>query len=451
MSGAAILVLVLAAATPPSADVAPRDLAAAVAAAPTGLWPGFDPGLHPLALYDGEHTWLLRHPTPPEGFEPVDGAGTTWRMEGRHPKLVANTSVDLNGVATATLRLDTSSDRPLDELAALAVHELFHVHQRRAMPGIEADEAHLFDYPVADADLLVLRRLESVCLYRAASAPHPEQGDPWLATALELRRRRFDRMRPEHIRYEQAQELNEGLARYIEDRTSGRAVESRFPEAGWWPPEAVRTRTYTTGQVWALALDRHLPGWKEMVAAGMMPSLDVPLAATLAARGIDPRPVEGADHAAVAAAARTDADRYHERLASLRAAFEATPGWTLRVQVEEGAPLLAPQGFDPLNVIVLGDGLVLHQRMVRLGNARGRVEVLDAESTTFGPGKHPLFNGVRTLEVAGLEDAPRLDAENGRVSLRQPGVELELEGATVTRDPQAEVVVVRLTAEPDTG
>lgn len=37
------------------------------------LWPDFDPGSVPLALFDGDITWLFRHPSPPEGFRPSPG------------------------------------------------------------------------------------------------------------------------------------------------------------------------------------------------------------------------------------------------------------------------------------------------------------------------------------------------------------------------------------------
>ena len=34
--------------------------------AETPLWPGFEPSEYPLAIYDGERTLLMRHPSPPE-------------------------------------------------------------------------------------------------------------------------------------------------------------------------------------------------------------------------------------------------------------------------------------------------------------------------------------------------------------------------------------------------
>ena len=37
-------------------------------AASRSFWPGYDPLAIPLAVYDGERTFLFRHPSPPEGF-----------------------------------------------------------------------------------------------------------------------------------------------------------------------------------------------------------------------------------------------------------------------------------------------------------------------------------------------------------------------------------------------
>src|SRR5690606_29811203 len=44
-------------------------------AAEREFWPGFDPLSVPLAIYSGDRTYLLRHPSPPEGFAPPPRAG----------------------------------------------------------------------------------------------------------------------------------------------------------------------------------------------------------------------------------------------------------------------------------------------------------------------------------------------------------------------------------------
>lgn len=39
------------------------------------LWPGFDPRSFPLAVFDGERTYLFRHPAPPPEFIADEAAG----------------------------------------------------------------------------------------------------------------------------------------------------------------------------------------------------------------------------------------------------------------------------------------------------------------------------------------------------------------------------------------
>jgi hypothetical protein len=120
------------------------------------LWPGFDPAAVPVAIYDGENTLLFRHPAPPTGFYESPEHPGVLRYAGRHPSVAANTSIELNGVRTATL-MPGAEGASLRRRAGLLIHEAFHVFQREHHPGWSADEAELFAYPVADAELLALR------------------------------------------------------------------------------------------------------------------------------------------------------------------------------------------------------------------------------------------------------------------------------------------------------
>lgn len=162
-------------------------------AAERAFWPGFDPLSVPLAIYAGGRTYLFRHPSPPEGFAPLAGAEpATSVFEGRHPAMIANTSMDIGGVTTATLLADDGSAEPPDAraLAAVAVHEAFHVFQRRRHPGWRANEANLLTYPTDDAGLLALRRRESAALRRALAAADGADDATaacWTRLALEAR------------------------------------------------------------------------------------------------------------------------------------------------------------------------------------------------------------------------------------------------------------------------
>src|SRR3990172_4061130 len=134
------------------------------------LWPSFDPRSIPVAIYDGEKTYLFRHPSPPKEFSKIEDHKDAWVFKGQHPTLRANTDVDLNGTRTATIILDQSTKSSLRARAAVVIHETFHVFQRLRHPTWVGNEAELFVYPVANASLLQLRRLESEALRRALTA-----------------------------------------------------------------------------------------------------------------------------------------------------------------------------------------------------------------------------------------------------------------------------------------
>ncbi|HEV2121173.1 MAG TPA: hypothetical protein VGW38_00165, partial [Chloroflexota bacterium] len=130
------------------------------------LWPGFDPRAIPVAIYDGERTLLFRHPAPPAGFRPVSGRDGVWAYPGRYSSVTANSSAEIGGVSTATLMPATGAGSLLRQ-AGILIHEAFHVYQREHHPAWQANEAELFTYPVDDAELLTLRRMEAEALRRA--------------------------------------------------------------------------------------------------------------------------------------------------------------------------------------------------------------------------------------------------------------------------------------------
>jgi hypothetical protein len=402
------------------------------------LWPGFDPLAIPLAVYDGEQTFLFRHPAPPDGFAPVAGAAPgTWAWKGRHEAITANTNSEIGGVPTATLIVDRAQPgRSFLNLAAVAIHEGFHVYQRARHPGWIGNEADLFVYPTDSADLLALRRLETEALRRALAADDAAGAACWARRALALRGERYARMDSAFAAYERGTELNEGLATYVEMRAAGRPAVD-LPQAEFGPAE-VRRRAYATGPAFALLLDRFKPGWPAAFEANDQQTLDEVLTAALGTGNpctFDDAAVAGAEQKARTDVAALAGDRERQLVA-----FEGKPGWRVVVEAGGGEPLW-PQGFDPLNVERVGAGRVLHTRYLLLGNAAGRLEVLNAEVLTDGAGPHPLFQGVRRVELTGLVK-PEVSEAEGEVSVRAPGLTLEFKGSSVTQS--GEVITVRL-------
>lgn len=397
------------------------------------LWPGYDPMGIPLAIFTGERTYLFRHPSPPQGFAPLSGAEPAAAVfEGRHPGVTSNSSTDMGGVMTATLLADGArATRGATELAAIALHEGFHVYQRQRHPSWSGNEADLFLYPVESALLLEQRRLESEALRRALDAPAAGQAACWSRTALAFRRERFAAMDAAFSRYERRSELNEGLATYVQLLATGQSTvvipESEFPAI------EVRDRIYAVGPALAFLLDRLRPGWPALLAADDARSLDELLAAAAADQPPDTCALPAAEAERIARIARDDAAAVVAARTARRRAFDARPGWRVTVEAAAERPLW-PQGFDPLNVERV-DGGFLHTRFLRLGRDGGELRVIDEagadlDALTEAVGPHPLFNGIRRVTVAGLS-RPEVRVAGTSVVVDAPGLTATFEHAHV--------------------
>jgi hypothetical protein len=399
------------------------------------LWPGFDPKRIPLAIYDGERTVLVRHPSPPDGFKQEGGL---WVYAGQHPEMRANTSTDLGGVSTATLLLDPQRGRDARQWASVLVHETFHVFQRQRHPSWSGNEAELFTYPLDHAGRLAARRLESDAFRHALAAKDLKDVVCWSGKALELRRQRYASLPAGSVAYERGTELNEGLAAFIENLALGDADGPDLP-ADEYPAAEVRSRAYAIGAAQAALLDRLDPGWRKALEEGQGASLDELLAKALSGKPGSTCAFSSEESSAAEARAREDVARLSQEKQRLREAFLGRPGW--KIEFVSAQPLW-PQGFDPLNVTSLGKGEILHRRWVKLGNERGTVEVLDRESLSEGAGEHPLFNGLRKLTIPGLPEEPGLRREGDWLVIASGGVTARLKGAMAERE--GSVLRVRL-------
>ncbi|MEP7132238.1 MAG: hypothetical protein ABI914_03675 [Acidobacteriota bacterium] len=401
------------------------------------LWPGFDPGSTPLEIFDGERTWLVRHPRPPAGFLPARGRSDAVVVSGRHGTVRANTSVAVGGVATATASFEglAGNDR---RLAALLLHEAFHVFQARRHPKWGGNEAELFVYPVENPETLALRRIESLAFARALESTNPGGRASWAGRAIEARRARFARLPPGAAEFERGTELKEGLARYIEVLAVHESAPL-FSEAEF-AADRVRVRAYASGAAMALLLDVLDPAWKPELEQRDEP-LDVILGRAVA--GVPGAALSGEEEASIRSRAKRDVAAWAESRASLRNTFLSEAGWTL--VLECNSPLF-PQGFDPLNVERLSEGSVLHTRWLKLGNAEGTFEVLGRRCLTEAAGKHPLFEGVRRVSVAGLPEEPRTDVGEGEgeggLRVTAPGLTLAFRNARISRNGRTVTVTL---------
>lgn len=410
----------------------------ALAAAPTNasLWPGFDPLKIPLAVFDGQSTWLFRHPSPPAGFVSLSSQPGAFVKPGRLEGIVANSSADIGGIATGTLIVDPKVQRGNVEWAAIAVHEAFHVFQRAKHPGWIANEADLFVYPVDDAALLSLRRLETTALQQALATEDRDTSSCWARLAMNLRNRRYAAMDGAFATYERGTELNEGLAAYVQMQAQGQFAIDWPPQE--FAPAQVRQRAYTLGAAQAMLLDRFAPRWREDFEANDKQTLDGALIRALGAGRVcafEPALVASEDEIA-----RNDIAALQKERQDVLRQFEAKPGWRLIVEAADGAPLW-PQGFDPLNVTRIDGQRVLHTRFVKLGNDAGHVEIIGAASLSEGAGAHPLFNGLKRLQLTGLPK-PVVQENAGSVSVKAEGLDLQFKKASVATSGETVRVVL---------
>ena len=394
-------------------------------------WPGFDARRIPLALFDDQRTYLYRHPTPPPEFQALKGLGDVLVLDSVHSAMRANTSIELEGAMTATVRMAPEQTQAPDGLARLLLHEAFHVFQGERHPGWTANEVDLFVYPVQRASLLQLRRLETGALRRALTAPDSVRTVCWSNAFLRIRDDRFGRLPTEAVAYERGTELREGLARYVEATAAGESLPS-LPADGF-APEDVRQRSYATGHALGGLLDLLDRDWKGRLEQGELESLDAAVqraTADLDVRRCGPSPDEVARARTVA---RSDSANLVRRNETARREFEDAPGWRIVVEASAGSPLF-PGGFDPLNVRTLDRTHVLHARWLQLSNDSVTIEILDRPSLTAAVGPHPLFNGVRRLTVTGLRSEPTVAEGEGELRISAEGVDMTARGAVLVRE-----------------
>jgi len=444
-TSAGALLLTLAALHPAHAQSSPaanRDdpltlIALADRMAARDLWPGFDPRTIPVAVFDGERTFLFRHPAPPPGFAPLPGSPGVLVKQGRVEEVTANSSAMIGGVQTATL-MPPSAATPLRNRAGVLIHEAFHVFQRAHHKGWSANEAELFTYPFSDTAEIALQREELEALRRALVARR-SAGACWAKLAMDARARRLAILPPGAAQFERVTELNEGLATYVEKRAVGVADRNLLSETRF-APDMVRARAYQSGVAIARLLDRYSPSWRSILESNDSTALDVLLTNALTAAPRGSCSFSAAERANFRSESATDVAALVTRRSEARRNFIDKDGWSLSI-VSQTSPLF-PQGFDPLNVQVVTPGEVLHTRFVKLGNEAGSIQVLGRASLTEGAGAHPLFNGVRRLTVTGLSAAPELNARGDTVTISADGISGEFRGAAISREDRRVVVTL---------
>jgi hypothetical protein len=442
-----------AAGQPPTAS---RDVFAFVRAldeaAARGVWPGFSPAGIPVALYDGEHTILLRHPSPPPEFSPTPGRPGVLAVTGRHPGVTGNSTREIGGVRTATVIATPA--QTVDRTMLAVVEEVFHVFWLARHPSFRPNELARYVYPLDDANNLRALLAEDEALARALEAQRIDDAAGWAAAALRIRRERVMWLAEDVRAYETSLEMMEGTANYVArvavGEPSSRTVERlRSPR----PAEDVRWRFYDTGAALCLLLDRLSAGWQER--SDHQPALTVVELMDEALRG---------RHAAAAAFSSADTAGFQARAAAgiadlgvrrqrLLVELRERQGGRVVIEVMPGAEPFRVQRFDPINLMVLDAGAIAYANYLSLSVPQGSIELTNpgfvrgsfggTVSVTEAAGRHPLSDGIRRLTIAGIQGAPKVGGAEGTLSVEAPGVRLTLRGAEAHLEGALIRIVVR--------
>ena len=389
------------------------------------LWPGFEPRLHPIAIYDGEKTLLLRHASPPEGFTPLEGQEGTWAEPGRAVALEAS----------------------------YLLHEVFHLYSKPRHLSWSPDEMARYSYPMDSEENYYLLILEEEALARAVEADRPEVAASWAAIALAAREQRIAQLDPEHLAYETALEMQEGTAVYMA-RLAVNAVRDTTRLREWLAPEEIRWRFYDTGAALAALLDRFDPRWKDRLEAAPEATLAELLGTALSGR----RSGETGFTSGELNALRQRAERGISELADKRRKLRGdVAAGAIRVVVIAGTgadPLqIQPGTFNPIALEVLDRGEILHYDHVTLvaeaGHVvyknpsfeRGAVAGVLALTTPVGD-RHPLLDGFSRVVITGFAEKPRVQHLEDEVLIEAEGFEVRFRGAAM--DVAEKEITVRL-------
>jgi hypothetical protein len=407
------------------------------------LWPGFNPQEIPAAIFDGNNTYLIHSVNPPSEFAPMDGKQGISIYPGSHPQIYGNGRIQLDGTWAATVVLRERS--PLTgnvytprDLAAILLHEMFHVHQRLHYPKWAPNEAVLFSYPYDTPERLYLRRLEMKSFLRALNSLDDSEAKKWSAAALGYRDRRLSLLGQDRKQYEDELQRFEGLGNYVERTAASKpmASEDRFQE---FVPGIIRDLGYLEGSWTAGLLDRLDPDWKHEMDRD--PSQSLATLLSQACNGASPASFSQEELKRTEETAQVDFDIWREERTKLRDELENRPGY--QVVIDSEALPLNLRMFFATHTEALNDRESLHRRLFMAANSGGSLEVRrrDCVVTATGP------SSILRVAVPGFSTEPEIMRAAESVSLKAEGFTLGFSHATVSRDDQT--VLIKLQAPPD--
>lgn len=271
------------------------------------IWPGYDLSKTPYLLYLPQKLVLfLNAPFKPEEFQAYpsswpDLRTTAFLHRGPYRDLVGQFSFDypIDSLSVFAMGMPTeilfSTEHPALTLFRTTVHEGFHhfqAHHFGEIPWAREER-----YPILDAENIALASLEMHVLKDALLAmkqKNQKQLNTLLTEFVAVRDFRWRRGNSFVRRYEQGQEINEGTAKYVEDKALDcllallvkplhqsllaamkedlkyltsmdvlvQDFEDRFLEGVVAPEDMPRNRIYPVGAALGFLLDALKVNWK---------------------------------------------------------------------------------------------------------------------------------------------------------------------------------------------
>jgi hypothetical protein len=312
----------------------------------------------------------------------------------------------------------------------------------RRHTNFRPNEMARYAYPVKDPGNLRRKLAEDEALARALETEDASHAAAWAAAALQVRHERNALLTADDRAFETGLEMMEGTANYVARVVVGlKSAETASRLRAQRPADQLRWRYYDSGAAICLLLDRLQSDWKARID-------DKPEHTTLALleAAVTRAGARRADFSAIEMVrfengAATAIAELSARQTQLREELQRRAGPRVVVEIASGEEPFRVTRFDPINLLVLDAGEVVHPRYITLSNAAGTVEVTNPAYTrgSFGgivaltrpAGRQPLGEGIRSMTIVGLRGEPKVDRREGQLRVEAEGVRIALKNADV--------------------
>jgi hypothetical protein len=397
------------------------------------LWPGFNAGEIPLAVYDSVNTWLFFSDQPPEGFRSADDYAGVFVFDGQYPLVRGNSIVRLGEKLTATSILSNYSRRTSErytprDMAGIIVHEQFHIFQREKHPGWRQNDGVLLFYPEETKEALFLRRIEKEAFKRAVMSEPEEETAGWAMAALDYRKERLNRLPVQYGNYEKDLQLTEGLSDYIERIARGVDPLNASNMTNGIAPAGVRDLGYWEGRWIAMILDRLSPDWKNHLEKNDTLYLEEILESELQDLPCGKLAFTEIEVSQIKAEAEKDLDLWQIKKAEEIDGYKKLPGY--RIEINSTSDPLNIRIFEPLEIEILPERTVFHRVIFSAANQKGNIRIFNHPCITGFDDSYRLVK----LIIYGLPVLPVANPEEKKLIFKYEGITLELNYAELRTD-----------------